>query len=290
MKPRRVAIIGSEGAMGRWLRRCFDELGHETLGADLTTELRPLDAAARADVVLLSVPIDSFEGVVQHLSPVLKPETLLCDVTSLKALAVDAMLKTSAKDVVGMHPLFGPGVESRRGHRIVLCPARGTEGAAWLSAELKRAGLEVLRSAAAEHDAMMGIVQVLVHVRTQVFGLALKELAGDLEATLPYVSPAYLLELYIAARHFGQSPKLYGPLEMRNPELRRVLRAFTDALAQVATLLERGDQAGFEALFAEVRAFFGDFEQEATLLTSAFIEELAEKRSELHASQAPPAP
>ncbi|MBT8469726.1 MAG: chorismate mutase, partial [Deltaproteobacteria bacterium] len=44
-----VAIIGGEGGMGSSLRTLFSDLGHEVLSADLGTELRPADAASKAD-------------------------------------------------------------------------------------------------------------------------------------------------------------------------------------------------------------------------------------------------
>ena len=52
-----VALIGGSGQMGRWFQRFFTDQGLTVLAADLDTRQTPQEAAAQADVVMLSVPI-----------------------------------------------------------------------------------------------------------------------------------------------------------------------------------------------------------------------------------------
>jgi chorismate mutase/prephenate dehydrogenase len=96
--------------------------------------------------------------------------------------------------------------------------------------------------------------------------------------TLPFTSPAYLLELYVTARHFGQDPGLYGPLEMGNPRTAEVTAAFQGAAREVADVLAAGDLPSFVALFDEVRQFFGPFTHEATIQSGVLIDRLVERR------------
>ena len=56
-EPRTVAVIGGRGAMGRCMADLFGDLGHAVMVADLETALTPEEAAAMADVVVISVPI-----------------------------------------------------------------------------------------------------------------------------------------------------------------------------------------------------------------------------------------
>ena len=123
---------------------------------------------------------------------------------------------------------------------------------------------------------MMAIVQVLHHFKTQVLGLALSRLGVPLEDTLRFTSPAYLLETYVTGRHFAQSPELYGPIEMLNPDSKRVVAAFQSAAAALADILAAGDQAAFDDVFAEVRTFFGDFTDEALEQSRFLIDRLVE--------------
>ncbi|MBW2509879.1 MAG: prephenate dehydrogenase/arogenate dehydrogenase family protein, partial [Deltaproteobacteria bacterium] len=87
-----IAIIGGEGGMGGSLKKLFSDLGHQVLSADVDTELRPQDAAATADVVVISVPIRETRAVIEQLGPLVREEALLMDVTSIKIDPMEAML------------------------------------------------------------------------------------------------------------------------------------------------------------------------------------------------------
>ena len=118
--------------------------------------------------------------------------------------------------------------------------------------------------------------QVLHHFKTQVLGLALSRSGALLEETLRFTSPAYLLETYVTGRHFAQSPDLYGPIEMLNPDSRQVIAGFQKAAADLAQILAAGDQAAFDQMFEDVRAFFGDFTEEALDQSGFLIDRLVE--------------
>jgi chorismate mutase/prephenate dehydrogenase len=97
-----------------------------------------------------------------------------------------------------------------------------------------------------------------------------------LERTLEFTSPAYLLEMYVTARHFAQSPDLYGPIEMKNPRTAEVAGAFQSAAAELADILEAKDRQRFAAVFDEVRAYFGPFTAEALDQSRFLIDRLIE--------------
>jgi chorismate mutase/prephenate dehydrogenase len=137
-------------------------------------------------------------------------------------------------------------------------------------------GLVLTETSAEQHDAMMAIVQVLHHFKTQVLGLALSRAGAPLEETLRFTSPAYLLETYVTGRHFAQAPELYGPIEMLNPDSRQVIGIFQQAAADLATILESQDQAAFDGVFEQVRAFFGEFTEEALEQSGFLIDRLVE--------------
>ncbi len=271
-----IAIIGGEGGMGRSLNTLFSDLGHEVLSADLETDLRPKDAAAVADVVIISVPIRDTRTVIEELGPLVRREALLMDVTSIKTDPMEAMLASTEASVVGTHPMFGPGVNTYQGQRVVICPGRGDEWLDWVRQMLTARGLVITETTPEEHDSMMAIVQVLHHFKTQVLGLALSRTGVALEETLRFTSPAYLLEAYVAGRHFAQAPELYGPIEMLNPDSGKVIELFQKAAADLAEILAEQDQAAFDQVFADVRAFFGDFTEEALEQSGFLIDRLVE--------------
>ena len=275
--PKTVAVIGGEGGMGQSLQRLFADLGHAVMSADLHTELSPAEAARAADVVVVSVPIGVTLEVVRTLGPHVRKDALLMDVTSVKEAPLDAMMSACAGSVVGSHPMFGPGVHSFSGQRVVLCRGRGDEWYDWVKRQFEGRGLLVTEAAAAAHDRTMAIVQVLNHFETQVMGLALARSGVSLDETLAYTSPAYLLEAYVTGRHFAQDPALYGPIEMSNPRTAEVTSTFLQAAEEIQGILQRGDQPAFESVFKEVRAFFGpDFTAEAQEQSRFLIDRLVE--------------
>lgn len=277
VEPRTISVIGGHGQIGRIMVRLFGDLGHRVLVSDLDTTLSAADAAAASDVTIISVPIDRTEDVIRAVGPHVPAHGLLMDVTSVKEAPVAAMLAATSASVLGTHPMFGPSVHSLQGQRVVLCRARGDEWANWVAQMLSARGLVITEATPLQHDRAMSIVQVLTHFQTQVLGLTLARMGMPLEESLQFTSPAYKLELYVTARHFAQSSGLYGPIEMRNPRTGEVTQAFADATREIATVLAEGNQAEFDAMFAEVRAFFGGFTAEALEQSSFLIDRIVER-------------
>ena len=277
IEPRTVAVIGASGAMGGVLAVLFGDLGHAVIRADLDTAVTPPDAAAAADVVIISVPIERTVEVIEHLGPLVREDALLMDVTSIKVEPVRAMLESSRASVVGTHPLFGPSVHSLQGQRIVLTPGRGDTWLEWLKQMLKARGLSIMETKAEAHDQAMAIVQVLTHFSSEVMGRTLARLGVPIEETLNFTSPVYLMELLMTARHFAQSPDLYASIQMSNPRTPAVTAAFVEAARELREIIERKDRAGVEAMFEEVRTFLGPFTDQALEQSSFLIDRLVER-------------
>jgi chorismate mutase / prephenate dehydrogenase len=276
-QPRTVAIVGGHGGLGRRLGDLFRDLGHRVLVADLDTPLTATEAAAQSDVTVIAVPIGVTERVIREVGPHVPEHGLLMDVTSIKGAPLSAMLASTKASVLGTHPMFGPGVGTFQNQRVVLCRGRGEAWASWVEATFRARGLVITEASADEHDRAMALVQVLTHYQTQVLGLTLARLGAPLSEGLKFTSPAYLMELYVAARHFGQDPALYGPIEMENPRTAQVTETFIEAAEAVQRLLRERDQAGFASMFDEVRAFFGTFSDEATEKSKFMMDRLVER-------------
>ncbi len=277
VEPRTIAIIGGAGRMGRCLAAMFSDLGHAVMIADLDTDLSPREAAGLADVVVISVPIDVTVDVIRELGPLVRPDALLMDVTSIKSAPLQAMLESCRGSVAGTHPLFGPTVHSLQGQRIVITPGRGDEWLDWLKHMLHARGLDVFEATPEAHDRAMSVVQVLVHFSTEVMGRTLSELGIDIDETLKFTSPIYLLELLMTARHFGQSPELYASIQMNNPATDQVTQAFLEAASRLRETLVARDREAFVASFAEISRFFGHLTGEALEQSDYLIDRLVER-------------
>ncbi|MFQ5414412.1 MAG: bifunctional chorismate mutase/prephenate dehydrogenase [Phycisphaerae bacterium] len=277
IEPKTIAIIGGRGGMGRCLSELFADLGHAVMVADLETRLTPQEAAAVADVVVVSVPIDATVEVIRRVGPLVRAGALLMDVTSVKTAPMAAMLDATAADVIGTHPLFAPSVHSLQGQRVVLCPGRGEAWLDWLRQTFHARGLIVVESTAEEHDRAMSVVQVLVHFSTEVMGRTLTRLGVSIEQTLAFMSPVYLMELIMTARHFAQSPDLYASIQMSNPATPEVTAAFENAAAELRGLAAAKNHAAFSQVFEEVQAYFGPFSDQAMEQSSFLIDRLVER-------------
>lgn len=272
-----ITIVGGAGQMGMLFKRFFEELGHQVLIVDRDGGDALEDAAPRADVVMISVPIRETSEVIRQVGPLLKRDALLMDITSLKAKPIEEMLGATEASVIGTHPMFGPGVRSFEGQRIVLSVGRDHGGwLEWLRSIFKSRGLFISEIDAAAHDRLMSVVQVLLHYQTQVLGLTLAKSGITIEESLSLTSPAYLLEAYVAARHFAQDSALYGPIEMENAERPAIVDAFIEAAIELRDILERRDQAAFDQVFETVRGYFGDFTDEALEQSGFLIDRLIE--------------
>lgn len=280
LTPRTVAIIGAEGGMGSMMCDLLRGMDNEVLPVDRDTTLTVEQAAAAADVVLVSVDIRETNEVIRRAGPHLGEHALFTDVTSIKQDPVAAMLETSGASVIGTHPLFGPGVHSLQGQRIAITPGRlvdGTDWLTWLMSTLRAAGLTLLETTPDEHDRVMAVVQVLTHFSTEVVGRTMEHLSVSIEETLRFTSPIYHLELLMTARHFAQSPNLYSAIQMSNPNTQEVATAFREAAAEFDALIQAGDAAAFREAFGEVSAFFGDFAETALAESTHLIDRLVER-------------
>lgn len=277
IERRTVAVIGAKGGIGARMVELFESLGHTLLQVDLDSDLSAEDAAAAADVVLLSVPIERTEEMIRRVGPLMKPEALLMDVTSVKMWPLESMLDAASCSVVGTHPMFGPGVHTLQRQRVVVCPGRGEEWLAWVESMFTAKGMVVARSTAEAHDRAMSVVQVLNHFCTQVFGLALARSGVSLDDTLEFTSPVYLLELYMVARHFAQSADLYAEIEMLNPRSDEVVGHFVQAAQELAAVIKSEDRSAFRKIFQDVRQLFGSFAGEAMEQTKHLIDRLVER-------------
>ncbi|MBG83019.1 MAG: bifunctional chorismate mutase/prephenate dehydrogenase [Phycisphaerae bacterium] len=277
--PRRIAIIGGNGGMGRCLEKMFLDQGHQVLIADVDTTLTPKEAAEQADATVISVPIRSTREVIELVGPACGEDSLLLDVTSIKSDPVEAMVNSTSANVIGTHPLFGPAINSLQGQRVVMTPARLHDGEweSWLHSSFKAAGLEVIQSTPEKHDRIMSVVQVLTHYSTEVIGRTMQALDVSIAESLQFTSPIYHMELLMAARHFAQSPDLYSAIEMSNPNTEAVTSAFTRAAEEMRSLIISGDQDGFRDTFGEVRDFFGEFSKTALVESSYLIDRLVER-------------
>jgi prephenate dehydrogenase len=268
----RVGIIGGTGKMGAFFAKVWEAEGHEVQISGRTTNLTSADLARNSDMVIVSVPIRSTVEVIGEIAPLLTDRQILCDLTSLKMEPVNAMLRSPA-EVIGLHPMFGPGAGSLEGQTIIACPARcRKETEERVLGALSRQGARVVTTTPETHDRMMAVIQGLTHFSTLCMAETMRRTGTRIDDALRCTSPVYRIELGVIGRLLGQDPDLYADMLTMNPFVPPVLGELHRAMHQLEEIIQRGDRGAFRAFFLDNTDAFARDRERATRETDALIE------------------
>ncbi|MBD3190992.1 MAG: prephenate dehydrogenase/arogenate dehydrogenase family protein [Candidatus Heimdallarchaeota archaeon] len=276
MNEQTIGIIGGLGIMGRAFTQLFQEDNLQVLCSDINTELTNQELVRQSDIIIISVPIDQTIPVIQEIGEALTEKQLLMDFTSIKTEPIEAMLQTKA-DVIGMHPMFSPPMDSLTNQTIVLTPIRDRRG--WLSLVLdyfQKKGFKLQITSPERHDEIMGLIQVLIHFNLMTLGITLSRLEIDLSEALEYTSPTFQIELDLIGRIFTQSSELYGTIPMRNPFTRQILEQHTKTLDTLREIILKKDSESFKELFEKTSDYFQPFKTKALAESSYLFSQLVE--------------
>ncbi len=266
-----AGIIGGTGQMGRFFADVFLQAGWEVIVSGRDTPLTNRDVAEMADLVMVSVPIRATVGVIREVADLLLREQVFCDLTSLKVEPVRAMLESRA-EVIGLHPMFGPGAVSLQGQTIVATPARcNPETLEGLLSVFRDQGAAITLSTPEGHDRMMAVIQGLTHFVTLAKAEAIRRTGADVGETLTFTSPVYRIEMGFVGRLLAQDPGLYGDILRMNPAVPEVLGEFEAAVRTLREIVESGDDERFQAFFRENAAHYTSFLRTATEETDDLI-------------------
>lgn len=133
---------------------------HEITVADATDwECMP-ELVKSCDLVLIAVTMAHTSEVVSNVAPLLSAEQGICDITSIKGPVVDQMLDEHSGPVLGMHPIFGPGIQLNN-HPFVFCEGRDKDFFEPLVASFYNKGFDCAWMSAERHDSLMDVIQGL---------------------------------------------------------------------------------------------------------------------------------
>ncbi len=227
------------------------------------------DAAAAvrgADLVLLATPVAQVPAVLAAIRDALAPGALVTDAGSTKRdviAAARASLGGRIARFVPAHPIAGAeasgaaaaSAELFRGRRVVLTPLEENSAADLerVAAAWRACGARVERMSAQEHDAVLAAVSHLPHLLAYAL---VHEIAGrpDAARLFGFAAGGFRDFTRIASSH----PEMWRDICAANRDrLREELARYAAKLGEVERLLERGDAAGLERLFAEARAARG---------------------------------
>ncbi len=276
-----VGLIGGSFALALKAARACGEVvgvGRSAANLKLALEQGVIDAIGAdvgdADLVLVATPVAQVPRVLAALAPRLKASAIVTDAGSTKRdviAAARAALGARSAQFVPAHPIAGAersGARAAsaalfRGKRVVLTPLPENPDAAVQAVEAawSACGARVSRMDAAEHDAVLAAVSHLPHLLAYAL---VHEVAGRENSAqlFGFAAGGFRDFTRIASSH----PEMWRDICVANRDrLLGELDRYLAKLQAVRPLVESGDGAALEKLFAEARAarerwLAGDYE------------------------------
>jgi len=279
LKGLTVSVVGL-GLIGGSLTKCLREQGvvSKTVGytldsnhAKLGIELGVVDVAAEtiaeavsgADIIVLAVPVQAFESVLQEVKPFIKPGAVLTDVGSVKGnfvSAVESVFGDVPEFVVPGHPIAGSeksGVTAAnsslyQNHKVILTPLTHTDERALslVDAMWSACGANVLQMSVEKHDEVLAATSHLPHLIA--FSLV-DTLAGnpDNEDIFRYAAGGFRDFTRIAA----SDPRMWHDIFLANKEaVLNVLDRFSVDLQKLRTAVADDQSQEMLGVFTRARA------------------------------------
>ena len=267
-----VGLIGGSFALGLKAAGAAQRvigLGRNPANLAHALELGVIDAAgtdasvvAGADLVLIATPVGQMGAVMRAIAPHLTPRTVVTDGGSTKqdvvALAY-RMLKDRAAQFVPGHPIAGAehsGVAAARadlyhGRKVVLTPLpeNSARSIRRVRAAWRLCGAKLHQMQPAEHDRVFAAVSHLPHL----LSFALVDQVArhpNGKQLFDYAAGGFRDFTRIASSH----PEMWRDICVANRKaLLAELAGYQRELAEVKQLLQKGDAAGLEKVFARAR-------------------------------------
>lgn len=257
-----VGIIGGKGQLGVWCRDMLERQGHRVCVADIDTALSSRELVAQSEIVIVSVPIGSTSEVLTEIAPLLGPEQLILDLTSVKTPFVPIMERSRA-EILSVHPMFAPQRSSTVGQTCVVCRVRQGSLGEWFETFLVRMGLRLVVMTPEQHDRTMAFVQGLTHFQALTAAHCMAALGFQPTESLETASPVYRVRLSIIGRILAQNPRLYAEIQIFNPYVKEVLEQVRRSNEVLSRLVEQKDVEGFIAEFVRVKEALGNFGEQS---------------------------
>ncbi|MCF8064860.1 MAG: prephenate dehydrogenase/arogenate dehydrogenase family protein [Desulfarculaceae bacterium] len=250
-----VGIIGAQGRMGAWLGRLLEPQVGRLLTADVRSQPATPQWVAACRVIILAVPVDAVEEVMESIGPHTDPEGVVVDISSLKQLPLASMLAHARGEVVGAHPLFGPGADSLKDQVVFLSQGRGRRWLTWLKRFLRNQGARPVVMAPERHDQLMAQVQTLRHLLLYAFGWSLMQMGYSPEEDGDISGPWFRELLSLLAHQSAQPAELYADLALNNPGGLDAAYTLLQGLGSMVSALEGKDRGALVDTMEQVGAF-----------------------------------
>jgi len=262
-KSARILIVGAAGAMGGWLRRFFENIGHTSEGVDSAWEGLPpheerfsrLDDVpdlAAFDAVFISVPLDkTAEALEEMVARGLKAP--LFEIASIKNHLEKPLdeLRRKGTPTISLHPMFGPD-KNPYGPLTIVHAAFGNEKGERQQVLdlLAHPYLDLVSLPFERHDRTMGWLLGLAHLTGMLFAEALSHSGLDPRELGRAASTTFSRQVATAHSVLSEDPALYFSIQRLNPFRGEIYAALNAALGELTGAVERDDAEQFASFLS----------------------------------------
>lgn len=272
MLGKNITIIGGSGGMGKVFGKFFKKHGFKiTLYARNREKLKTIAkelgvyyenslerSVKGADIIMISIPIASTPNMIQKISPLLKKNALLIDISSLKNVVINTMenvIKTYPINCLSLHPMFGPGIKDMKNYVMIILKVGGTQDYNTLVNELliifELDGLIITETTPKIHDRQIALTLGVPHMFNILFLNLLKRSKETLTELTKYTGTTFLLQKVFAESIIQREMEMFGEIQMENLEFHKVLELLENLIKEYKAIIQNKNKPKFNNIFTE---------------------------------------
>lgn len=258
--PRKIAIIGGAGKMGKWTGDMLSRSGHYIKIIDPASKNGlTVNDCADADIVVVSVPIHATETVLRQLDGICKPDALIFDLTSLKSPIVPILKELATRrKVCSIHPMFGPSAASMFGRNLVVCDCGNKQATEEATSLFDERGGNIRVMDVEEHDVYMSYVLGLSHAINIAFFTVLDRSGISYRDMESVASTTFRKNLDTNASVALEDPQLYYEIQHMNEHRDEMWNLFSNAVNDLKEASLNTDPSSFVQLMENGRKYFSE--------------------------------
>ena len=206
--------------MGNWFARFLKANGYTVILTDKNRQAaktlskrygfqflsNQLEAASKAQVIILATPTKVTSAVLQQIAPAIKPTTLIVEISSIKRPIVGTIRKLQKKGIaiLSIHPMFGSGTTTIKGRRILVVTRPQNYEARRILSIFRMNGAGIIRCTLKKHDALASTILTLPHFINISLIETLKSLGVKLNEISLVAGSTFQLQLLLAEAIYNE--------------------------------------------------------------------------------------
>lgn len=198
-----------------------------SIGKKLSLKIEPdfNSCVKDSDIVILCVPLKIIPKMIIECSNIMKPNSVLIDISSIKNKSFQSLLKIQDYILpICIHPMFGRGASNKSNLKILFIPIKDYKREMQFVQDLFQNFNILSLENAIQHDRIMAVVLGLNHYINMIFADIIgSQKYKDLEF---YSGSTFKLQCIVSESILNDDPILLNSLFMDNPFIKKEIKNF----------------------------------------------------------------